>query len=462
MTTRAGVRRGNDPLGAPVAGGPPPGNDPLWKAGAKPAVSIARAVWLPLGCVVASLGTVLLAPSAEAQFKGVQPIFNQQLGAWPASNQTRPIVNGPIVNGHGGGGHGPGHHHHGSLPGYWIGGYYPWGWGGSGWGWGYPVPYPYAGPGYSFIPGYNWYGVAPPVVVVQPQIVQVPMQVPVQVPQLPANAVAANRPAAGNVQPPLAGGGNNAMLPPPRVIRPDANAPGAETEILRRVIALRKSDANDRTRADQAIADGDQEFADGQYRRAMLDYRDALKRAPDYPLALFRAGHAHTVLGDYDLAVTYFGMGLELSRDTVRDGFTLDTLYKGDAISKQQHYGELGAALRRQPQDGGLNYLMGMMLHYDGNATKAGEYFRKAVELPGRHRPYAAMYLPDAPPAAPLPAAAPVPAPPVQAAAVQAPLPQVPLQPAPAVQVPLAVPQAAAPQEVKPAGAKPPVPRPVN
>jgi tetratricopeptide (TPR) repeat protein len=209
----------------------------------------------------------------------------------------------------------------------------------------------------------------------------------------------------------------------------------------------------------------------------MLDYRDALKRAPDYPLALFRAGHAHTVLGDYDLAVTYFGMGLELSRDTVRDGFTLDTLYKGDAISKQQHYGELGAMLRRQPQDGGLNYLMGMMLHYDGNATKAEEYFRKAVELPGRHRPYAAMYLPDEPPAPPVPAVppvpaaapvpAPAPAPPLQAAAVQAPLPQVPLQPAPAVQAPPvqappAVPQAAAPQQVKPAGAKPPVPRPVN
>jgi hypothetical protein len=87
-----------------------------------------------------------------------------------------------------------------------------------------------------------------------------------------------------------------------------------------------------------------------------------------------------------------------------------------------------------------LNYLMGMMLHYDGNATKAEEYFRKAVELPGRHRPYAAMYLPDAPPAAPVPAAVPV----------------------PAVQVPLAVPQVVAPQEVKPAGAKPPVPRPVN
>ncbi len=477
MTTPEVVRRGDDPLGNRFVGGPRPGNDPDCEGAAKPAVLIARAVWLQLGFVLASLGAVLVAPSAEAQFKGVQPIFNQQLGAWPASNQTRPIVNGPVGSGPGGGGHGPGghgggHHHHGSLPGYWIGGYFPWGWGGSGWGWGYPVPYPYAGPGYSFIPGYNWYGVAPPVVVVQPQIVQVPMQVP----QLPANAVAANRPAAGNVQPPVGVGGgvagNGAMLPPPRVIRPDANAPGAETEILRRVIALRKSDANDRTRADQAIADGDQEFADGQYRRAMLDYRDALKRAPDYPLALFRAGHAHTVLGDYDLAVTYFGMGLELSRDTVRDGFTLDTLYKGDAISKQQHYGELGAALRRQPQDGGLNYLMGMMLHYDGNAAKAEEYFRKAVDLPGRHRPYAAMYLPDEPPAAPVAAAEPMPAPPVQAPAVQAPLPQVPLQPAPAlqapalqapaVQAPPAVPQAATPQEAKPAGAKPPVPRPVN
>jgi len=189
-------------------------------------------------------------------------------------------------------------------------------------------------------------------------------------------------------------------LPAPRQILPADNGEAGEAEIVRRVTALKPSNVDGRLRADQAIADGDREFASGRQRRAITKFRDATRRAPDYSAGYFRAGHAHTAVGDYDQAVTNFAMALEIARTTNRDGFTLDTLYQDDQQSKQQHLAALGGALRQRPNEGGLHFLLGLTLHYDGNPLKAREHFRRAVELPGRHRPYAAMYLPAPPPAA--------------------------------------------------------------
>lgn len=315
----------------------------------------------------------LLSDMAVAQYKGVQPIFNNQGGGWTGGSQKPPGLGGSS-----------GMRPPGSVtipipiyPPYFRPGWpYPYG---------YPnVYYPYQGYGYTY-PQYSQ-----PVVVVQPQIVQVPVFVPVG-PQ--ANAVAGGVPAAAM---PLAA---------PRKVLPRANPLQPEDEIVRRVKALKPSDEADLAKADQAIAEGDREFAAGDYRRAMFKYRDATRRAPDYALTHFRAGHIHTVLGDYELAVTEFGMALEIARAIDRDGFSLDTLYRGDAAALQEHLAVLGGAIRRQPESGGLQFLMGMTLHYGGDPLQAQEYFRRAVDLPGPQRPYAAMYLPEpAPDAAPPPA----------------------------------------------------------
>ncbi|TVQ03948.1 MAG: tetratricopeptide repeat protein [Planctomycetaceae bacterium] len=321
---------------------------------------------------------------ARAQFPAVQPIFNQQLGAFPPNQQAnanavaRPARPGGVR----GGGVGIGQV---NLPTRWalragLFGDVCW-----------PHPNPIYGWNSGFFPGYGYpWGFRSQVVVVQqPVAVPFPVVVPFAVPAAQPMA------AVGQL--------NGAMpigLPDPRQIMPVDNGEAGEAEIVRRVTALKPSNVDGRLRADKAIAEGDREFAAGRQRRAITKFRDAIRRAPDYSAGYFRAGHAHTAVGDYDQAVTNFAMALEIARTTHRDGFSLDTLYQDDQQSKQQHLADLSGALRQRPNEGGLHFLLGLTLHYDGNPLKAREHFRRAVELPGRHRAYAAMYLPAPPPAA--------------------------------------------------------------
>lgn len=247
---------------------------------------------------------------------------------------------------------------------------------------GYPYGYGWTGP---YAPDYGYYGwqnyVPQPAtnILVQPQVQVNPL--PVQ-PGQQAAANAPGRPAAG-------------------IFAPD-------DEIARRVAALKPSNEAGRMRADTLISDGDREFAAQQYRRAASKYREAIGRAPDYATAHLRTGHAYTATGDYELAVTYFAMGFQLAGTIERDGFSLAALYRGNRLAQDQHLEALADAALRQPEQGGLLFLTGIMLHYDGKPLQARDYFRRAAEMPGRHQPYAAMFLPKAaaPNNAPPPAAA--------------------------------------------------------
>jgi len=198
-------------------------------------------------------------------------------------------------------------------------------------------------------------------------------------PALGANAMGANIQNRPQVAP-----------QPPAPRRPPA--PG--DEITRRVAALKPSTDAGRLRSDELMADGDREFAEQQYRRAAAKYREAIAKAPDYPPAHLRAGHAYVATGDYDLAITYLGMGFELARTIDRPGFSLADLYRGNNLAKDQHNEALADAVLRQPEDGGLLFLTGITQHYDGKPLQARDYFRRASQIHGRHQPYAEMFLP--------------------------------------------------------------------
>ena len=191
--------------------------------------------------------------------------------------------------------------------------------------------------------------------------------------------------AAPNVMPGAVMGGGAAQ----------AAQPVAQDEITRRVAALKPSTEAGRLRSDELIADGDREFAAQQFRKAAGKYREAIAKAPDYPPGHLRAGHAYIATGDYELAVTYFAMGFELSRNINRPGFSLADIYRGNALAQQQHEEALADAVLRQPDDGGLLFLTGLTLHYGGRPLQARDYFRRAAEMPGRHQPYAAMFVPQ-------------------------------------------------------------------
>lgn len=187
---------------------------------------------------------------------------------------------------------------------------------------------------------------------------------------------------------------NAPPIAPPAPPMPKVGPPAPEDEITRRVAALKPSTDVGRLRSDEWMADGDREFANQQYRRAAAKYRDAIAKAPDYPPAHLRAGHAYIATGDHDLAVTYLAMGFELSRTIERPGFSLEDLYRGNHLAKEQHHEALADAVLRQPNDGGLLFLTGIVQHYDGRPLQARDYFRRAAELAGRHQPYAKMFLP--------------------------------------------------------------------
>lgn len=178
--------------------------------------------------------------------------------------------------------------------------------------------------------------------------------------------------------------------------QPKAAIPAAEDEITRRVAALKPSTDAGRLHSDELIAAGDREFVAQQYRRAAAKYRDAIAKAPDYPPAHLRAGHAYIATGDYELAVTYLAMGFELSKTIERPDFSLTDLYRGNNVAKDQHFEALADAVLRQPEDGGLLFLTGITQHYDGHPLQARDYFRRAAAIPGRHQPYAAMFVPKA------------------------------------------------------------------
>ena len=315
--------------------------------------------------VVLLAGLSCVCQPAAAQFQGVQPIFNQQLGAWPpGGNQAQQQQQQQQQRA---GRRIPGRNF--TIP------VYPGHWGGFGYGypaWGPPFGGYY---GSGFYGGWrrSTFGAVPvnPVIVVQPQIVVPP-------------AVVAPQPAMRQAGPP----------PLPRIDLPAAAAP--EDEIRGRVAALKPSTENGRTRADHLIAEGDREFAAGQYRRAALKYRDAINRAADYSAAYLRAGHAYTAGGDYELAVTYFAMGFELARTTDRGGFSLETLFRGDEEAKRELFVALEDAIKRQPDQGGLAFLFGIHLHYDGKPLPARDLFKRAAETAGRHQPYAELFLPAA------------------------------------------------------------------
>ncbi|MCG8651177.1 MAG: hypothetical protein MI861_15170 [Pirellulales bacterium] len=168
-------------------------------------------------------------------------------------------------------------------------------------------------------------------------------------------------------------------------------------EIRRRASVLKASTPAGRQRADRLISIGDTAFADQIYARATSKYREAIARAPDYAAAHFRLAHAYVATRQYNLALKSALIALELAGSGRRDGFSLAEMYRGNKFARQQHDAKLVDASLREPEDGGLQFLIGITLHYGGNPLKAREHFRRAAELDGVQQAYVRHFLPIVP-----------------------------------------------------------------
>lgn len=235
----------------------------------------------------------------------------------------------------------------------------------------YPYSYGYLNQGISLTIVAPQWNVSAPWVTAAPLAINPPMALPVP---------AINPALAEKVE-------RVPLLPAENVLDP-------ASEIRRRVNELRSSTPSSRDRADRTLAQADRYFADSEFGRASARYRQALVQAPDYSKTLFRLGHAYVATHDYDLALNYFLMALEVEASSARPGFSLEDMYRGNKLTKDSHLEDLSDAALRQPEDGGLVMLVGLTLFYDGQMARAQEFFRRASEMPGAHQAYTRLFLP--------------------------------------------------------------------
>jgi len=250
----------------------------------------------------------------------------------------------------------------------------------------------------------HWFAPTPLFVPTPVPVVPVPV---VPVPVAPLPVVPAPAWPVGIPQVARGGAENFARkeIAPPNQIIPEAAAFDDQAEIRRPAGVLKASTPGGRMRADRLISRGDQAFADQVFARATALYRDAIAKAPDYPEAHFRLAHAYVATRQYNLALKSALLALELAGSSRRDGFSLEDMYQGDNFVRRQHFQKLVDASLREPDDGGLAFLLGFTLHYGSEPDKAREFFLAAERLSGMQQTYVRDFLPVRPVAEP-PAAA--------------------------------------------------------
>jgi tetratricopeptide (TPR) repeat protein len=312
--------------------------------------------------------------------------------------------------------------HHGfrhcGWRGGWCGGYgyggYGWGgcgYGGYGWGGYYPgyayrgfgyrgfyrgYGYPYYGYGAGYFPGYygaynfsyptygyGFYGAinrASPslgIVSITPASRSLPVaQANLLAPreqQAPLTALALQKFLGLRGNQPAALGGDRAAL----VARPVA-MPKSLDDILARV-----SNVESRRKAERLIAEGDELFRVQNFHSALQKYKLAVSAAPDVAEGLWRQGHALVATHNYELAAKAFKRAIARTEDLGREGFRLNDLYAGAAMTKTQHLEFLAEWAMSREESADAYFLLGVFLNYDDQAPRADKFFQRASDLAG-------------------------------------------------------------------------------
>jgi tetratricopeptide (TPR) repeat protein len=130
-------------------------------------------------------------------------------------------------------------------------------------------------------------------------------------------------------------------------------------------------------RAARFISTGDSEFSEQQYHAAAQRYREAAVAAPDVADAFFRQGFAYIASNRFDLAAKSFRRGLELDPLWVNSSFRLDDIYGRNQLAKGSHVEGLARAALTDRSADNL-FLVGLLLHFDGQAERAKKFFTHA------------------------------------------------------------------------------------
>jgi tetratricopeptide (TPR) repeat protein len=148
-------------------------------------------------------------------------------------------------------------------------------------------------------------------------------------------------------------------------------------------ILTRVSNVESRRKAERLIAEGDELFRAQNFHSALQKYKLAVSTAPDVAEALWRQGHALVATHNYELAAKAFKRAIAHTEDLGREGFRLNDLYAGAAMTKTQHLEFLADWALDRENSADAYFLLGVFLNYDGQVARAGKFFQRASDLAG-------------------------------------------------------------------------------
>lgn len=219
----------------------------------------------------------------------------------------------------------------------------------------------YVGPAYGFVP------VVPArssIVVLRPAVATGSCGVPpAAAPESrPKSSPAPAPPAAPAPSAPAAPGGTRGLVPSPDLV-------------------LRGSIGDGLAKARRLVEEGDLLFRRQQFHSALQKYKQAVASAPALAEVYWRQGHALVAVGEYERAATTFKRALALSEELDRGGFRLSMLYGSALATKEMHLERLAEwtlAHARSPEG---YFLLGLMLHFDGQPERAEKFLLYAGGL---------------------------------------------------------------------------------
>jgi tetratricopeptide (TPR) repeat protein len=160
-------------------------------------------------------------------------------------------------------------------------------------------------------------------------------------------------------------------------------------------------------------AQGDEWFAKQNYLQAYGHYKQAVSATPTRSEARFRMALALAATRNYSQAVDEIQRAMRINPKWPREGVPLDELFGADNIlSKNAVLHKLASWVGEDIRDPDRLFLMGVLLHFNGDVDKSRVFMEAAFEL-APNRAYAQAFLEaDAGQRADLPAEEPRPAPP--------------------------------------------------
>ncbi len=129
------------------------------------------------------------------------------------------------------------------------------------------------------------------------------------------------------------------------------------------------------------IGFGDAQFAKQKYADALDRYKRAAQTSPGLADAWLRQGYAHVAMGRHEQAAGALKQGLRLDPGWPRSGFSSRQLYGDNRAAELAHLDGLAQAAEKDRDNADLLFLVGVWLHFDGQADRAAVFFRRAAQL---------------------------------------------------------------------------------